>query len=71
MSLLHGGRLAASPYWTYLIHLPLVLVLQFLLLELELPWLLKLALAVTATWALCLASHALLVQRTALRRHVG
>jgi glucan biosynthesis protein C len=64
-------KLTASAYWTYLIHLPLLFVLQFLLLDLGLPWPLKLAIAISAALALCIGSHTLLVQHTPLRRYVG
>jgi glucan biosynthesis protein C len=63
--------LAASAYWTYLTHLPLLFVIQYALMDLELYWSLKFSLAVTSTVALCLLSYELLVRRTPLRRFVG
>lgn len=64
-------RLAGSAYWTYLVHLPLLFALQLLMFDLQLHWPLKLAITIAATLALCLGSHALLVQHTALRRYLG
>lgn len=63
--------LAQSAYWTYLLHLPLLFALQYLLMDLELSWPLKFALAIATTMALCLASYQLLVRHTPLRRFVG
>lgn len=63
--------LAQSAYWTYLLHLPLLFVLQYLLMDLELYWPLKLGLAIATTLALCVVSYQLLVRHTPLRRFVG
>lgn len=63
--------LAASAYWTYLVHLPVLFVIQFALMDLALAWPLKLAVAVAGTLAICLASYAVLVRPTPLRRFVG
>ncbi len=63
--------LAQSAYWTYLLHLPLLFALQYLLMDLELSWPLKFGLAIATTLTLCLASYQLLVRHTPLRRFVG
>jgi glucan biosynthesis protein C len=63
--------LARSAYWTYLLHLPIVFGIQYLLLDIDAPWWLEFSGTVVATLLLCTASHALLVQRTRLRRYVG
>ncbi|MBK8067147.1 MAG: acyltransferase family protein [Rhodanobacteraceae bacterium] len=63
--------LARSAYWTYLLHLPLLFAIQYLLMDLSWPWPAKFVCAVAATLALCLSSYELLVRRTALRRWVG
>ena len=63
--------LAQSAYWTYLLHLPLLFAIQYLLMDLELHWPLKFALASAGTLALCLLSYQLLVRHTPLRRFVG
>ena len=63
--------LAQSAYWTYLLHLPLLFALQYLLMDLALFWPLKFGLSMATTLALCLASYQLLVRHTPLRRFVG
>jgi glucan biosynthesis protein C len=63
--------LAASAYWMYLVHLPLLFAIQYALMDLELHWSVKFSLAVTATVTACLLSYELLVRRTPLRRFVG
>jgi glucan biosynthesis protein C len=63
--------LAKSAYWTYLWHLPLLFALQFALMDSELAWPLKFAIASGGTLALCLLSYQLLVRHTPLRRFVG
>lgn len=63
--------LARSSYWVYLLHLPLLFALQYLMMDLELAWPLKFTLASAGTLALCLLSYQLLVARTPLRRFVG
>lgn len=63
--------LARSAYWTYLLHLPIVFAIQYLLLDVDAPWILEFAGTVATTLVLCVASHALIVQRTPLRRFVG
>lgn len=63
--------LSRGAYWTYLLHLPLLFALQYLLMDLALPWPLKFGLASAATLAACLLSYQLLVRHTPLRRFVG
>jgi glucan biosynthesis protein C len=63
--------LSRSAYWTYLLHLPIVFGIQYLLLDVDAPWPLEFLGTVVATLLVCITSHALLVQRTALRRYVG
>ncbi len=63
--------LSQSAYWTYLLHLPLLFPIQYLLMDLELAWPLKFALAIAGTLAVCLMSYQLLVRHTPLRRAVG
>lgn len=63
--------LSQSAYWTYLLHLPLLFALQYLLMDLELHWPLKLGMASVVTLAVCLLSYQLLVRHTVLRRFVG
>ena len=63
--------LAQSAYWTYLLHLPLLFALQYLLMDMELAWPLKFVMASAGTLAICLLSYQLLVRHTPLRRFVG
>lgn len=63
--------LAASAYWSYLWHLPVLFAVQYALMDLGWAWPLKYAVAVGLTLAICIASHALLVRRTPLQRYVG
>ncbi len=63
--------LAQSAYWTYLLHLPLLFALQYLLMDWDLGWPLKFAMASAGTLAVCLLSYQVLVRRTLLRRFVG
>ncbi|BBF80404.1 glucans biosynthesis protein C [Asticcacaulis excentricus] len=54
--------MADSAYWVYLVHLPLVLLMQYLLLDLSAPYFVKLPLAVLSTLFLSLLSYQLLVR---------
>jgi len=63
--------LTQAAYWTYLLHLPVLLALQYALLDVDWVWPLKLALALGLTLAVCLASYQLLVRHTPLRRYLG
>lgn len=63
--------LAASSYWTYLLHLPLLFGIQYWLMDLNWHFAWKLLFAVASTMLLCLLSYELLVRRTPLKRLVG
>ncbi|HBD20477.1 MAG TPA: hypothetical protein DC063_10620 [Arenimonas sp.] len=63
--------LAQSSYFTYLLHLPLLFALQYLLMDLDWAWPLKFALASAGTLAGCLLAYQVLVRHTPLRRFVG
>lgn len=63
--------LATSAYWTYLLHLPLLLFIQYALMDLDLHWIWKLLVAIATTMIVCLLSYEVLVRRTPLRRFVG
>lgn len=63
--------LADASYWIYLVHLPVLFVVQYRLMDLDAGWGWKLAVAVVATLGTCLAGYELLVRRTPLRRLVG
>jgi glucan biosynthesis protein C len=63
--------LADAAYWIYLVHLPILFVVQYRLMDLELPWWQKFAVAVGATFAASLLGYELLVRRTPLGRLVG
>lgn len=62
---------AQASYWIYLVHLPVIFVLQYQLMDLEWVWSIKLVAALGGTIALCLLSYQALVRRTQLRRFVG
>lgn len=53
---------ADSAYWVYLVHLPLVMLMQYALLDLSAPYFVKLPLAVFGTLFLSLLSYQLLVR---------
>lgn len=56
--------LADSSYWVYIVHLPLVMVGQVLVLDLNLPWWAKLAVMLTGVMAISLGSYELLVRHS-------
>lgn len=58
--------LADSSYWVYLIHLPIVLFLQTLLIPFDWNLWLKLALTLTATFLFCMATYVVFVRYTPL-----
>ena len=62
---------AEASYWSYIVHLPLVVLLQIALAGVVLPGPLKLAAILVGALAACFASYALLVRPTLLRRAVG
>ena len=68
-SLLNRGNavlryLSDASYWTYIVHLPILFAIQYRLLDVELPWGIKFAASVLATFGLCLLSYHALVRRT-------
>ncbi len=69
--------IADASYWIYLVHLPLLFMLQYLLLDVTWPSPIEFTLSVLATFALALLSYALLVRHTPIgwllngRRKVG
>ena len=56
--------LSDASYWTYLLHLPLVMAAQVLVLDLTAPWWAKMGLVVVAVTAVCLITYELLVRHT-------
>jgi glucans biosynthesis protein C len=58
------GYLANSSYWVYLVHLPLTIFFGLLLYGMVLPVLLKIALNIAGTTAVCLASYEMFVRST-------
>ncbi len=60
--------LADASYWVYIVHLPLVMVGQVLLLDAPLPWWGKLLAVVAGTMAVALTSYELLVRHTFVGR---
>lgn len=60
--------LADSSYWVYLVHLPLLLAIQYPLLDLPMHWTAKFVVSVGATLLLSFASYQLLVRHTVLGR---
>lgn len=60
--------LADASYWVYLVHLPLMLAIQYRLLDVPLHWLVKFAIAVTGTLLVGFASYQVLVRHTVAGR---
>ena len=60
--------LADASYWTYLVHLPLLLAIQYRLLDVLLHWMAKFAIAVLATFAVSFVSYRLVVRHTLMGR---
>ncbi|HEV7227046.1 acyltransferase family protein [Brevundimonas sp.] len=56
--------LSDASYWTYLIHLPLVMVGHVLLLDMAWPWWAKAGVVVVGVTAVCLVTYELLVRHT-------
>lgn len=56
--------LADASYWVYIVHLPLVMAAQVLMLDAPLPWWGKLAAVTAGVMAVSLVSYALLVRHT-------
>lgn len=55
---------ADSSYWVYLIHLPIILFLQTLLIPVAFPVLVKLVLVTLVTWLFCMATYVVFVRYT-------
>ena len=60
--------LADASYWIYIIHLPLVMAAQVLMLEAPLPWWGKLMAVTVGVTAVSLISYELLVRHTFIGR---
>jgi len=60
--------LADASYWVYLAHLPLLLAIQYRLLDVQLHWSAKFAIATLSTLAVSFASYQLLVRHTPVGR---
>ena len=60
--------LADASYWLYIVHLPLVMVGQVLMLDAPWPWFAKLGAVVGGTLAVSLLSYELLVRHTVMGR---
>ena len=56
--------LADASYWVYLVHLPLLFAIQYRLLDVQMHWSAKFAIATLSTLALSFASYQLLVRHT-------
>lgn len=63
--------LSDSSYWVYIIHLPILLVIQYRLMDMELWWGTKFAISVLATFAICLLSYHALVRNTVVGKLLG
>jgi len=57
-----------SSYWTYLLHIPVLLFIQFQLLNLDINMWIKFILSVTITLFVCFVSYLLLVKKTVVGR---
>lgn len=60
--------LADASYWVYLVHLPVLFVIQVQLLDIAADWRVKFAISVVATLGIAFASYQLLVRHTVLGR---
>jgi hypothetical protein len=61
-----AGRryLADASYWVYIVHLPLVMVGQILVINQTWPWFVKLGVVIVGTMAVSMLSYELLVRHT-------
>jgi peptidoglycan/LPS O-acetylase OafA/YrhL len=55
---------ADGSYWVYLIHLPILLFLQTLLIPMAIPVMVKLVIVVIGTWLFCVATYVVFVRYT-------
>jgi glucan biosynthesis protein C len=60
--------IADSSYWTYLLHIPILLFIQFQLLNLDINMWLKFLLSLVITLLVCFVSYLLLVKKTLIGR---
>jgi len=58
--------LADASYWTYLVHLPIVMAVQGALITISLPWWVKLPIVLASTMLVSLGSYQLVVRNTRL-----
>ena len=63
--------LADASYWTYIVHLPILFVVQYRLMDIDMHWMIKFALSVALTMAACLLSYQLLIRHTFLAHVLG
>ena len=56
--------IADASYWMYIAHLPIVMMLQAYVMDLQFPWLLKLIFVIAATLAMLLLSYQYWVRTT-------
>ncbi len=60
--------LADASYWIYIVHLPLVMVGQVLLLGMDWPWFVKLAVLISSVTAVSLVTYELLIRHSFMGR---
>ena len=60
-----------SSYWVYIVHLPLLFVIQYRLMDMDLPWGTKFTISLVAISAICLITYHLLVRRTLIGKLLG
>jgi glucan biosynthesis protein C len=63
--------LSDASYWIYLVHLPILFAIQYRLLDVELPWGIKFAASVLATFGFCLLSYHAMVRTTRIGDLLG
>lgn len=63
--------LSDASYWVYIVHLPILFVIQYRLMDMAWEWGAKLAVSVIATFAICLLSYHLLVRKTVVGKLLG
>jgi len=63
--------LSDASYWVYIVHFPVLLFLQYQLMDSTMGWAMKFAIVLVATSAVCLGSYQLLVRRTWIGRLLG
>lgn len=62
---------ADASYWTYVVHLPVLIPIQYMLMDLDIPWPAKFATALGLTLAVCMVSYYVVVPRTPLATVFG